>query len=124
MANQNPAVERRLGPEDKDELLERIQRQWAAQERPIGGLGDPQLTTRAQDGGWSVKDHLAHLAAWEQRLLAHLRGLTAPEGSGVDTGIPRTGDVDDFNAAAYAPEQGPSRGGGAGRVPRDAPAGA
>jgi uncharacterized damage-inducible protein DinB len=42
----------------------------------IASLSDEQLQAPVLDGGWSVKDVLAHLAVWDQRLLHAI----APEG--------------------------------------------
>jgi hypothetical protein len=42
----------------------------------IAPLSDEQLQAPVLDGGWSVKDVLAHLAVWDQRLLHAI----APEG--------------------------------------------
>ncbi len=57
-------------PKTKDELLERIQVNWAALIEEVNQLSTDQLEY-AQPGQWSVKDHLAHLAAWERYLVQH-----------------------------------------------------
>jgi hypothetical protein len=48
----------------KSELLDRIHASRAALEQLINSLSEIQLTRRGPSG-WAVKDHLAHLAAWE-----------------------------------------------------------
>jgi hypothetical protein len=48
----------------KIELLERITRSRAALEKLVNALSEAQLTAPGPEV-WSVKDHLAHLAAWE-----------------------------------------------------------
>ena len=60
-------------PRDRAELLERIQRTRAALERTIGQLSETQLAAPGAASGWSVKDHLAHLAVWEVSLTALLQ---------------------------------------------------
>jgi len=57
-------------PRDKTDLVERIQREWSALMRAIEEL-TPEQMSAPMSGGWSVKDNLAHLAAWEQFLVHH-----------------------------------------------------
>ena len=61
-------------PRDTEELLDRIADGWAILRQRIASLSSAQLTTPGPDGGWSVKDHLAHLATWEGMLIALLEG--------------------------------------------------
>jgi hypothetical protein len=61
-------------PQDTEELLARIADGWAILHQRIAPLSSAQLTTSGPDGGWSVKDHLAHLATWEGMLIALLEG--------------------------------------------------
>jgi hypothetical protein len=61
-------------PHTTEELLARIADGWAALHQRITPLSSGQLTTPGPDGGWSVKDHLAHLATWEGMLIALLEG--------------------------------------------------
>jgi hypothetical protein len=49
---------------NKNELLRRIQVSFAALEKTIQSL-DPDELSQPGPSGWAVKDHLAHLAAWE-----------------------------------------------------------
>jgi hypothetical protein len=57
-------------PRNKTDLMACIQREWSALMRAIEGLAPEQMSA-PRSGGWSVKDHLAHLAAWEQFLVQH-----------------------------------------------------
>jgi hypothetical protein len=61
-------------PQTTEELLARIAEGWTTLHERIAPLSSAQLTTPGPDGGWSVKDHLAHLATWEDMLIALLRG--------------------------------------------------
>jgi uncharacterized protein (TIGR03083 family) len=95
-------VEREPGlPRDKTDLLARIERSWAELERTIGRLGDAQLTGPRDGGGWAVKDHLAHLAAWERSMAYLLRGRPRHEGLGVDERTYLEGDEDEINDAIF-----------------------
>lgn len=58
-------------PQRKSELIARIQEGRAALDALIGALSPEQAVAPGPNGGWSVKDHLAHLAAWQ--CVAYLR---------------------------------------------------
>jgi hypothetical protein len=55
--------------ETSAELLAGIQRERATLEELVSTLDDGRMTASARDDGWTPKDILAHLTAWEQRLL-------------------------------------------------------
>ena len=54
------------------ELLERIHRSRSALETTLNSLSEEQMT-KPGPSGWSVKDHLAHLATWELGIAELLR---------------------------------------------------
>lgn len=57
------------GPTTKDELLDAINRQRRILEDVVAGLSREQLTTCGVVDGWTVKDLLAHIVAWERRMV-------------------------------------------------------
>ena len=61
-------------PRTREELLDRVQRAHQAIDRLAGGLLEEELSAPGPDGDWSIKDHLAHIVAWQQRLLAYVEG--------------------------------------------------
>jgi hypothetical protein len=77
------------------ELDRRIERTWGELESLVEGLDPRALETEVVDG-WTVKDHLLHLVAWEESLLALLEGRDRAAAMGV----PGMGDagVDAMNA--------------------------
>ena len=88
-------------PETKAELLERIDREWSALQQMIAGLSEEQLQVR-DAGGWSIKDNLAHLAAWEHFMVGHyLQGQPAPVAMGIDEATMSTGDDDVINEKIF-----------------------
>ncbi len=88
-------------PKDKADLVERIQREWSALTQAIDQLSDEQMSVPGT-GGWSVKDNLAHLAAWEQfMLLYHLQGHPPHEAMQVDEAAMERLDEDGLNAVLY-----------------------
>jgi hypothetical protein len=85
----------------KAELLERTRQEYDKLEQALGGLSEAQISA-APDGDWSVKDLLAHIAAWQQILLRFHIGkrpfAEAAPGIGVDYA---SSDVDTINDALY-----------------------
>jgi uncharacterized damage-inducible protein DinB len=55
------------------EVLDRLERSWRELAAAQSDLDEARLTATGPDG-WSVKDHLTHLARWEEYLLAVLEG--------------------------------------------------
>jgi hypothetical protein len=69
--------------------------------RTIEGLSPEQINAPLA-GGWTVKDHLAHLATWEQFMLRyHLGGQTPHEVIGLDAGTFENLDEDGLNGLIY-----------------------
>ena len=64
-------------PVNPNDLLERIQSAWNSLQQTIASASPAELE-RAGSEGWSVKDHIAHLTAWERwMLLYHLQGISS-----------------------------------------------
>ncbi len=82
----------------KAELLRRMQGGWAELNRYVATLTDQQLTGPTDAAGWTVKDHLIHLAVWEDSSFAILEGLARHDYMGVDQEIWEGGDFDRINA--------------------------
>ena len=53
----------------KQDLLTAIRRERAKLDALLASLNEPAMLTAIRDDGWTAKDILAHLTAWEQRLL-------------------------------------------------------
>ena len=51
---------------DKQQLLKKLEKAWAAIKESYAGLSDSQLTEPGVMGNWSVKDILAHVTTWEE----------------------------------------------------------
>ena len=63
-------------PQTVADLLDLIARERGALEQAVASMSDDSLAY--MPGGWSAKDHLAHVAAWERRLVGELRGDREP----------------------------------------------
>jgi uncharacterized damage-inducible protein DinB len=67
-------------PEDRDALLQHYRQMHADLLAAIDGLSDDQLTECTLDG-WSVKDHLLHLALWDDLRSAEVQRISAGHAS-------------------------------------------
>ena len=72
-------------PQTTADLLTLIDAGWQTFEQAVNRLSTEQLTQIHDQNGWSVKDHLAHVRAWEQSLLALLEGRDRNVAIGVDS---------------------------------------
>ena len=57
---------------NKTKLLNEMRDGYAAFENLLAPLSETQVTTAGVNGEWSIKDILAHLAAWQKRTLNRL----------------------------------------------------
>jgi len=88
-------------PQDQAELIQRIHDEWTALEGVIDALSDEQMGV-LDAGGWSIKDNLAHLAAWEEFMrLHHLRDLPPHEVMGIDEATFKRGDENELNEILF-----------------------
>ncbi len=88
-------------PPTVSELFLRIARGRAQLEEWIATLGAKKLSAPGKDG-WAIKDHLAHLAAWEKSTAALLRGESRYAAMGVELGSLAPNDFDAINQQIYA----------------------
>jgi uncharacterized damage-inducible protein DinB len=88
--------------EDRDALLQHYAQMRGDLLSAIGGLSDEQMTDPSIDG-WSVKDHLAHLALWDDIRAAEVARISA----GHDSAWRMTEAQDAaFNALGYELRRG------------------
>lgn len=85
----------------KKDLLDEIERAWLDLNQYLSRLTEEQMTAPVDANGWSVKDHLIHLTAWERSMAYMLRGKPRHRGIGVDEGLYLSGTDDDINAEVY-----------------------
>ena len=88
---------------DRQRLLRRLDKAWAALRESYVGLSDSQLTEPGVTGGWSVKDILAHVTTWEGEALKHLPLIIA---GGRPPRYMRDGGIDAFNAKTTEEKRG------------------
>lgn len=85
----------------KAELLATIEPAWVTLNAALDRLTDRQKTTIKDAQGWTVKDHLIHMAAWERSVIFFLQGQPRHAGLGVDQALYKNGSTDDINAAIF-----------------------
>lgn len=95
----------------KTALDEEIASSWARLERLVAGQSDDRLQAPLADG-WSIKDHLAHVAVWEKALLGRAEGKDRLGAMGIDPAAveamrPSVGgsQIDAINAVVYRQSQ-------------------
>jgi hypothetical protein len=67
----------------KDELIQQIESSWADLQSALDGLTEEQMHRPGVVGRWTVKDVLAHIAAWQTRLITAM--FKAEKGFSPDT---------------------------------------
>jgi hypothetical protein len=82
--------------------LARFDHAWAGLDKTVQGLSERDLTEIRDPAGWSAKDHLMHVATWEQALLATLDGRPRHKALGLDQSTDGSDDYDAINAAIFA----------------------
>ena len=88
-------------PKNKTELMLRIQQEGTALQRAIDGLSEAQMSI-PDAGGWSIKDNLAHLSAWENFMREHyVHHLLPHEVMGIDAETFQKADVNVQNAILF-----------------------
>jgi hypothetical protein len=87
-------------PENKAQLMEHIHRSRAALEATLKPLSHAQLT-KAGASGWSIKDHLAHLATWELGIAALLRRRSRFAAMQVEEAVAEGKSEEEINALIY-----------------------
>jgi hypothetical protein len=80
------------------ELVSRMQKGWEDFQAYLKTLTPEQMTTPADAAGWTVKDHVIHLATWEDGVYALLEKQPRYEQMGVDKETWDGHDTDAINA--------------------------
>ncbi|MGA7912703.1 MAG: ClbS/DfsB family four-helix bundle protein [Candidatus Dormiibacterota bacterium] len=82
---------------ESERVRERVDESWTDLWELVDSMGPETLATTGPDG-WAVKDHLAHVAAWEESLLAIFDGRDRIEAMGLGD---VEQDTDAVNAAVW-----------------------
>jgi len=91
----------RILPNNLDELLKEIEREWNALIQVVDRLRPDQMTT-PDSGGWSPKDNLGHLSAWMHFMLeSELGSVPAHIAMGIEEQKFKALDEDGINAIIF-----------------------
>jgi hypothetical protein len=83
------------------ELLELIDAAWPQLRTIFDGTDADALVRRTDAAGWSAKDHLAHITAWEQGMISFFRSEPRFIGMGVPADVWAREDVDEINDVIF-----------------------
>ena len=89
-------------PQTKAELIAELTAGWQMLEDRLHSLSESQLMARRAPGEWSIKDHVAHLMAYEQGIVALLRREPRWAAMNLDAQFVREAEsFDALNAVLY-----------------------
>jgi hypothetical protein len=81
---------------DKARVLADIDQAWNQYWQRITATPKEDMTQLADDRGWTARDHIDHVTAWEASMTSALRGRPRYEGMGVSVEVSAL-DFDDEN---------------------------
>jgi hypothetical protein len=99
MSQHEPAAQQNAMPRDVAGVVARINADYATLTATLDGWTEAQQTGPTDAQGWTVKDHITHLAAWEQSMVSLFNGRPRHEGLGVSAALYQSEDIDAINAA-------------------------
>ena len=89
-------------PESKSEILEKTRTSRRAFDDLLAQIPENRMIEPGAEEDWSIKDILAHITVWEQRMLGWIQVAV----EGLEPEMPAPGltweEVDELNAATYA----------------------
>lgn len=89
-------------PGSKSELLTAIEREWKSLMEAVAKLEQSNKLTTADEGGWSPKDNLAHLAEWMKILMGyHMDRRPSHEVLGVSEEVTKGWDMEVINPVLF-----------------------
>jgi hypothetical protein len=83
----------------KTEFLQTLQTAWVELETCLDSLTESQMTDTFDDQGWNIKDHIAHLAAWEESMAMLFQRQARHQTLGIDLPKITWENMDEINAA-------------------------
>ena len=90
-----------LTPIEKTALLAAMQQGWDETNAFLDTLTETQASQPTDAGGWAVKDHVIHLAAWEGSMNGVLQRQPRHEAIGVSEQVWMSGGIDGINDVLF-----------------------
>ena len=88
-------------PENKNELMAAIKREWNLLMNVVAKLDETKMTT-PDEGGWSPRDNLAHLSEWMNSLMGyHMDKRPAHEAMRIPEEAARGWDMEIINPILF-----------------------
>ena len=81
----------------KTELLTKLQDGWRDFSAYLKTLTEAQMTTPRDAVGWTIKDHLVHIAIWEDGISSLLNGQSRNDAMGIDEATANSEGFDTIN---------------------------
>ena len=89
-------------PLSKQELLSQLNSKWDELQSYLASLTEDQLTRPTDDAGWTAKDHVAHIAAFDNAALTLISGKSKREALDIPPDVWEQGEDDPINAVLQA----------------------
>ena len=81
------------------EFTQRLESAWAELNSCLAALNESQMTDIYDDQGWNIKDHITHLAAWEESMVMLFQGKPRHQTLVVDPEKFSSEYIDEINSA-------------------------
>lgn len=94
----------------KPEFDQKFAAAWAELEACLASLSEKQMMEIRDEQGWNVRDHLTHLAAWEESMARLFQGQPRHQTLGVELDKFSGENIDKINAAIQERGMGMSMG--------------
>lgn len=85
---------------DKAEILRRVQEGWSALDVRVKAMRGSEFDRETNPSGWTAKDTLAHITAWEKRMLTWLLAASRCEAPAIPEPGATWDDLDRINTLA------------------------
>jgi hypothetical protein len=82
----------------KNDFVRMLDTSWAELEACLARLNESEMTERCDEQGWNVKDHVAHLAAWDESAANLFQGKPRHETLGIALDQFTGDNIDQINA--------------------------